>query len=130
MTTDVWKAKIKAYEERVEGILNNERAQLNVDPELIQEGRLLSLEDETPEFLEEYTRVIDNDKIPHAEDVKLVEGDSYGMELGIRRGPDADVQHAVVKRRRVDEAGRAVGTANPNPILDTRQYEVEFLDGS
>lgn len=35
-----------------------------------------------------------------------------------------------VKRRAQDEDGRLRGTANTNPILDTRIYDVEFPDGS
>ena len=38
--------------------------------------------------------------------------------------------HAVVRRRVIDDNGNPVGKANDNPILDTRQYEVEFLDGT
>ena len=34
----------------------------------------------------------------------------------------------VVKRLR-DKDGLPIGTANDNPILDTRMYEVEFQDG-
>ena len=35
----------------------------------------------------------------------------------------------VVKRKR-DQEGNPTGRAHENPILDTRQYEVEFDDGS
>jgi len=35
----------------------------------------------------------------------------------------------VTKRKRDDE-GLPMGNANPNPILDTRQYIVEFEDGT
>ena len=56
--------------------------------------------------------------------------DSYiGIQLGIVRGPDNDVQHAHVKRRDIDEEGKPVGVPHNNLILDMRQYEVEFLDG-
>ena len=34
-----------------------------------------------------------------------------------------------VKRRKRDKDGNLLGTANTNPILDTRVYEVEFPDG-
>ena len=37
---------------------------------------------------------------------------------------------AIVKHRVVDNQGLPVGLRNNNPILDTRQYEVEFPDGS
>ena len=36
---------------------------------------------------------------------------------------------AKVKKRRNDKDGLPIGTANENPILDTRMYEVEFQDG-
>ena len=34
-----------------------------------------------------------------------------------------------VKQRARDSEGELFGTRNPNPILDTRSYEVEFPDG-
>ena len=37
---------------------------------------------------------------------------------------------AVVKARVKDADGVPLGRFNPNPLLDTRQYEVEFEDGS
>ena len=36
---------------------------------------------------------------------------------------------ATVTRRKRDADGNPVGTAHPNPIMDTRVYEVEFPDG-
>jgi hypothetical protein len=38
--------------------------------------------------------------------------------------------HVIVKRCKIDEDGKSIGTANNNPILDTRLYEVEFIDGT
>mmetsp|Transcript_6492 Transcript_6492/g.15328 ORF Transcript_6492/g.15328 Transcript_6492/m.15328 type:complete len:280 (+) Transcript_6492:692-1531(+) len=52
------------------------------------------------------------------------------MEIGLRRGQEGELQHARVKRRRLDEEGNPVGVANSNQLLDTRQYEVEYDDGS
>ena len=37
---------------------------------------------------------------------------------------------ATVKRRVVDHLGNAVGRAHTNPLLDTREYEVELEDGT
>ena len=51
------------------------------------------------------------------------------MKLGLPRGPDDSIQYASVKRRAVDDEGRPKGVAHNNPLLDMRQYEVEFLDG-
>ena len=41
-----------------------------------------------------------------------------------------EMQEVVVKRRKRNEDGTLVGTANNNPLLDTRIYEVELQDGS
>ena len=41
-----------------------------------------------------------------------------------------DTQRGVIKRRKKDDDGSPTGKSNPNPILDTRDYEVEFPDGS
>ena len=40
-----------------------------------------------------------------------------------------EMQEVVVKRRKRNEDGTLVGTANNNPMLDTRIYEVELQDG-
>lgn len=40
------------------------------------------------------------------------------------------MQHGEVVRCRQDHGGRPIGKRNANPILDTREYEVQFPDGS
>eukprot|EP01082_Thalassiosira_pseudonana_P005598 g5187.t1 g5187 contig19:120121-121928(-) len=58
----------------------------------------------------------------------LESGDEYvNAEVMLPRG-DAMQRGRVVKRKR-DDNGNIVGTANANPILDTRVYEVMFPDG-
>ena len=52
------------------------------------------------------------------------------MEIGLPRGDDNQLMHAIVKKRKIDENGKSIGAANNNPILDTRLYEVEFIDGT
>ena len=44
--------------------------------------------------------------------------------------PEGNVKTGTVKKRAVDDNGRGVGTHNDNTLLDSRQYEVEFEDGS
>ena len=53
------------------------------------------------------------------------------MEIALPRGAGdpEDTQFAKVTKRLQDAEGRPIGTANDNPLLDTREYEVEFLDG-
>ena len=56
--------------------------------------------------------------------------DSYlDMELGIRRD-DEGLCHARVKRRAVDEDDKPIGRPSNNPLLNSRQYEIEYLDGT
>ena len=35
-----------------------------------------------------------------------------------------------VKRRKLDDFGNAIGMANPNPIIDSQPYILEFQDGA
>ena len=52
------------------------------------------------------------------------------MELSLPHGGEATPQYANVTKRMRDRNGLPIGTANDNPILDMRMYEVEFLDGT
>ncbi|KAI2495882.1 Reverse transcriptase (RNA-dependent DNA polymerase) [Fragilaria crotonensis] len=42
---------------------------------------------------------------------------------------ESDVQFGKVTKRLRDAEGRPIGMANINPLLDTREYSVEFRDG-
>ena len=88
-----------------------------------------------PWIYEEFQCIISDESIPDADDDKAANDtemfDPYlNMEIDLPRGDDFNLHHARVKRRAVDEDGKPVGRSSNNPILDTRQYEVEFLDGS
>ena len=50
------------------------------------------------------------------------------MEVALPRDGDGPEFARVTKRLR-NANGLPIGTANDNPILDTRVYEVEYLDG-
>lgn len=50
------------------------------------------------------------------------------MELALPRD-GGEVQLARVVKRLRDKDGLPISTANDNPILDSRDYEVEFQDG-
>ena len=87
------------------------------------------LDNEDEEFIAEYSRVIDSDDVKHVEDVRIGEDNYVGMEVGIRRGDECELERVKVRRRRVDIDGNSVGTYNSNPFVDSSQYEVEYLDG-
>ena len=71
-----------------------------------------------------------HDKVQDADEVVTPEDqDNYiGAEVNLSFG--GTVRSGKVKRRARDAAGKVSGAANPNPILDTRTYEVEFPDGN
>ena len=94
---------------------------------------LLDLEQKDDEFFDQFNKAINDPSLKEADNVydnEYGRDDSYiGIEVGIPRGPDHELQYAWVKRRAVDEEEKPIGTPNNNPILDLRQYEVEFMDG-
>ena len=60
------------------------------------------------------------------------DAETYDLLLGaeLLLAHNDSQQKGTVKRRKKDEAGNFVGNHNPNPILDTSIYEVEFPDGA
>ena len=81
------------------------------------------------DFEEEFQRIISDKDLPEADD--RFTPDSYDgyllMEIAFDRGDDGPSFAKVTKRLR-DSQGLPICTANDNPILDTRMYEVEYLD--
>ena len=94
---------------------------------------VIDMEQEDEIFYNEFTKDINDPSIREADDeynIDYCKKDPYlGMKLGIPCGPDDNIQHARVKKRVVDEKGKPKGIAHNNPLLNMRQYEVEFLDG-
>ena len=68
-------------------------------------------------------------QMPEVDDITHEAMDNYiGEEIMISNGDTVD--QGIVRRRKQDVEGNAIGRANSNPIIDTRTYEVEFKDGS
>ena len=67
---------------------------------------------------------------PEADEMEDLEVfDKYiGVEVNLNHG--GQVLHGKVVGRKRDAEGNPVGHAANNPLLDTREYEVEFIDGS
>jgi hypothetical protein len=83
------------------------------------------------EFLDEFDHVISSEDVPEADDGFTAEvmDDTYlNMEVALPRD-EPGPEFARVTKRLKDAEGRPIGTANDNPILDTRMYEVEYSDG-
>jgi hypothetical protein len=131
--TDDWKLRMTQFTEVLETRFQTTSADLSSSTREISPEKILDLEREDPEFLADFQRVIDSDTIKHVDETENMEigkVDPYlNMELGLPRGADDSLVHAHVKRRAVDVEGRPVGRASTNPLLGSRQYEVEFMDG-
>ena len=108
----------------------------NVSDRAIQDvpaSMLLSLENEYEEFRDVFNRVVKDSDLSEANDER-VKSSEYGvedyyldMELGIRRD-DEGLHHDGVNRRAVDQDGQPIGIPSNNPLVDSRRYEVEYLD--
>ena len=57
-------------------------------------------------------------------------GDEYvGMEIGLPRDSDGTLEYATIKKRSLDSEGEPIGKLSKYKILDSREYEVEFVNG-
>jgi hypothetical protein len=91
------------------------------------------------EFQEEFGLVLNNESIPeadireaqvNADEVTPDTFDTYlNMEISLPRGQNDELEYGRVAKRAKDTDGNPIGVANENPILDTRMYEVQWLDG-
>ena len=94
--------------------------------------------EEDDDFAEEFNNVFNNTNIPEADkEITFPEGDHtpevfqdtyLDMEVALPRDTDGPEFAKVTKRLR-DANGIPIGTSSDNPILDTRLYEVEYMDG-
>ena len=89
--------------------------------------------DEDFNFVEEFHLVVSNSEIKDADEEFTPDtyDDRYlNMELAVPRGDNPNPQYAKVTKQLRDTNGIPIGTANENPILDSRMYEVEYQDGT
>ena len=133
--TDEWRAQMEAFLRGLETKFDAVSSKIS-SKVIPSSAVVLDLEREDQDFIDEFNRVIDNKIVPQADYVHTEQADMYhsdpylNMELGIRRGDDHELIHARVKRRAIDVDGKSIGTTNENPLLDSRAYEIECLDGS
>ena len=69
------------------------------------------------DFIEKYSRMINNDAIKKEDDVGIDYSDEYlFMTLGVSSGAYNDLHYAKVKRRVVDKDGMPVGKASKKTV--------------
>ena len=128
-STDANQTRMKAYDLKIAERFKEQRiarSEEKLDP--TDWGDLFQ---DDPEFFEEFAKSFDNPEIKEAEEE--FDPDSFdgyiNMKLSITPPGTTDKQHARVVKRMKDHAGNPIGVSNANPLLDTRVYEVEYVDG-
>ena len=87
--------------------------------------------EDDPDFTEEFHGVISHSEMKEVDETFTPDVyDTYlNMELAIPQGDSLEPRLARVTKRLKDANSSPIGLANENPILDTRMYEVQYLDG-
>ena len=87
--------------------------------------------DDDPDFQEEFDNAVNNPEVKEVDE--LFTPDTYDqylqMEMALPQGDSLEPRLARVTKRLKDANGIPIGTADQNPLLDTRMFEVEFADG-
>jgi hypothetical protein len=74
--------------------------------------------------------VEDEESMPEADEWYSPEAYDQYLTASVLMDRGGDTMLGTVKNRKRDSEGNPVGRSNMNPLLDTREYEVEFPDGS
>ena len=83
------------------------------------------LEDDK-DFREEFNKIYQDKDIPEADDVftpDIIDNTYMNMEVALPRDTEG-TDFARITKRLKDANGLSIGTANENPILDTRIYKL------
>ena len=136
---DMQKPEIKARLEKIdEKIKKVVESKVRLNPGLIQttmpqDWAMQTLEYDEAYELEAEKAMVDT-TIPEADDINPeytpdLPGDPYlNVELAFPHSEEPAYRYGKVIKRQKNEAGEPVGTANDNPLMDTRQYVVQFPD--
>ena len=133
-STEEMQKRMERYKESLRSTFDTKSVNLTKSLHDVHPSLIIDPEDEDQSFYDDFTRVIDDSRLKHADDSNAdnveVTSDPYvGMELAMQRGADGETVHARVRKRVRDHDGAPIGVAHPNPLLDSRKYEVEYVDG-
>jgi hypothetical protein len=130
--TDETKSQMNQFDDKLKVLFETHTADVTQSLRDVHTSKVIDPDNEDPAFLAEFTRIIDDATLPHADEIANVEvvSDNYvGMELALTRGGEGEMVHATVRRRLNDKEGRPIGRVHTNPLLDSRMYEIEYADG-
>ena len=132
-TTEV-KQRMKEFDERIRELLRDQNHVINGDGDRQLQDWDEYNDDTNQEFIDDFDSAVSDERIAEADGdfTPDIFDDTYlNKEIAIPRGAgySEDVQYGKVTKRLRDAEGRPIGVASDNPMMDTREYEVEFLDG-
>lgn len=132
------KAQIDAFNEQLQTRLDDTNFELPTMDAFALEDDEYDLPQEDPAYGDntpnddEYGDMIAPEAIADADEA--MDPEVYDKYIGARvildAGTNSGGNLATVRRRVTDFSGRPVGSAHSNPILDTREYEIELEDGT
>ena len=129
--TDSFKDRLKRFDEKVDSMLKvkpNDRLLIPLLENDSDYHEVSFHQDEYENDFESYEPIEKDTVMPDADDFIGDTLDEYiNAELLLPKG-DEWISATVVKRKRGAD-GNLIGKRNPNPLLDTRVYEVQFPDG-
>ena len=128
LQTDEFKETFQELDKRISSKLEEkDRSYVGAKPDPKDWADLMEFD---KDFQDEFSRVFNNEYIPEADDStpENLEADYLDMELALSRDTEGP-EFARVTKRLKDAKGLPIGTANDNPLLDTRIFEVEYQDG-
>lgn len=109
--------------ERIGDLVDDEHVNANLNFPLPPNGDNFVDDEEDDDVYE------DESTIPDAEEFTPETFDGY-LTASVMLPRGGEVLQAQVVARKRDSNGNPIGKAHSNPILDTREYEVEFEDGA
>jgi hypothetical protein len=127
-STKEMQKRMAQYDKRLKRTFETQSADLTRTLRDLHPSYVIDPESEDPTFFDEFTRVIDDARLRHADNEYAapeteVTTDPYvGMEMALVRGGEGELVHATVRKRVRDHDGNPVGVAHSNPLLDSRKY--------
>ena len=132
MQEDVNKSRTQAFDQAIREHINDSTHYIIDSGKNEPKDWATHLLDTDGDFQDEFNNVISHPEVKEADESFMLEvmGDTYvNMELALPQGDTLEPWYARVTKRLRDANGIPIGTAHDNPILDTRMYKVEFMDG-
>ena len=123
------KQKIEEFDKALRDRLNDANFVLPMKEGLHHQHDTWALDDEDDENMLQYMRPEDRANTEDDAETDVPAIDEL-INADIKMNIGGEPLRGRVKRRKTDEAGHMIGRWNDNPRLNTREYEVEFEDGS